>query len=841
MPRTSSSNALRQFSRKTLGNFFTFTLGFVLGLGLCCTSLIAADTGSEDATDLFPQLSLGRFAVPAAEEESTKWKAQYKLAEGASHGTLEVTVELADNWHVYSTTQKPGGALPTKITIESPNGIKLTSPWRPDREPSKIVKPDSKATEEFEGTVTWSAPITVPSEFQGDIGLAVDGLVCLTPADNPLKGRCEPFNKTVTASYAGTIDTSTQLVADKDDGDKVKPFRGDGSVVQWTIVGARPAAPGSQVQLRVTGKPDPTFHIYKAVVDDANSSTNFAVSNKSGLKVGAPVTKAEVISKEIVPGLSQEYHKGEVTWMIPIDVPAGVGPGQYKLEGFIGYQACTDTSCLLPEALKFATTITVGQPGNQAAPVKVESANRGKAMDAAAKKWVDKEVKLKDVAAPAGAQIRTDDPSFASTNPSRNIEPPVESSTPFPLILALAFVGGVILNVMPCVLPVVGLKIMSFVSQAGEDRGKVFTLNLVYAAGIMSVFLVLALLAATLSFQWGEQFTFVGVRLALAILCFALALSYLGVWEIPVPGMAAGKAAQEMQGREGYAGAFSKGVFATILATPCSGPLLGYILGLTLGLSAFHTVIIFLTVGLGMAIPYLIIGANPSLVSWLPKPGNWMETLKQFLAFMFLGTVAFFFAGFKDEEKLAVFVTLIGVWFGCWVIGQVPNWDSIRRRLWAWGIGLSAASLIGFASFQFLTPQEEILEWEPYNEARLAELQSSGRTVMLDFTASWCVNCQFNTQLAIDTKPTAEMIKELGAVAMLADWTNRDEVIKSKLTELNSRSIPLLAIYPGSAPEKPIVLRDLVTQKSVLNALREAGPSVPGDSSSSAKIAKIAH
>ncbi|MEM9643701.1 MAG: thioredoxin family protein, partial [Planctomycetota bacterium] len=141
---------------------------------------------------------------------------------------------------------------------------------------------------------------------------------------------------------------------------------------------------------------------------------------------------------------------------------------------------------------------------------------------------------------------------------------------------------------------------------------------------------------------------------------------------------------------------------------------------------------------------------------------------------------------------------------------------------------IAAAAVIGFGAFSSLSPGEENIPWEPYSEARLAQLQAEGRTVMLDFTASWCVNCKINTKFAIDTEATKELIEELDAIPMLADWSDRNEQIKSKLAELQSNSIPLLAIYPGSTPSEPILLRDLVSQASVLEALKQAGPSVNG-------------
>jgi len=262
--------------------------------------------------------------------------------------------------------------------------------------------------------------------------------------------------------------------------------------------------------------------------------------------------------------------------------------------------------------------------------------------------------------------------------------------------------------------------------------------------------------------------------------------------------------------------------------------LLGGILGLTFALTSLQTIAVIMIVGVGMALPYLMIGIWPSSVAWLPKPGTWMETLKEFLAFLFLGTVAFFFNQFSDGDKLPVFVALIGVWFGCWIIGTVPSWSSLQSRMYAWSGGIASAVVIGVAAFHWLGPAPEPAEgvktiaWQPYDEAKLKQYQAEGRTVMIDFTAKWCVNCIVNYNVALNTEPTRQLIEELDAVPMLADWTDQDAEIEAKLKELQSRSIPVLAIYPGKSPAEPIVLRDLVSQQMVLDALEDAGPSVSG-------------
>ncbi len=761
---------------------------------------------------LIPQFAGSNFAAKTSEPAT--WSVSYELGESSTEGQLRIKVELAKGWHIYSTTQPAGGPLPTKISIASPESVKATASFKPDRQPTESLSTEFKGVtvEEYEKTVTWTAPLSLPADFGGPITIEVDALACTSD------GSCLPIKETLEA--LPTENTSPTV--------NVKTFREPGYVVEWSAT-ITPAVvpPGGTATLAITATPDEHYHVYPSAVDDTRLSTNFAITEKSGLKVGKPTTNAAVISTITVPSLPPvEFHPGKVTWSLPIEVPQTAAEGKHALSGLIAYQACDDKSCLMPQGLRLDAELLVstsaGGGDSNSASVEIASAKSRDAMDAAAQtNWVDQ-------VSVAGSTRQADpdsdaSPSIAKPTVSQAFTPTPTAPVSFPIVLLMAFAGGVILNVMPCVLPVVGLKVMSFVKQAGEDRGRVLRLNYVYVLGIMSVFALLAALAVGISFSWGEQFTYFPVRLGLALLLFALALSYLGVWEIPVPGMASGKASQELQSREGYLGAFSKGVFTTILATPCSGPLLGYILGLTFALAPWQTVVVIMSVGVGMSLPYIVIGAKPQLVAWLPKPGPWMETLKQFLAFLFLGTVAFFFAGFRDDQRVPVFVTLIGVWFGCWLIGLVPNWESINKRLTAWVAGIAAAAGIGWAAFNMLGPGE--LKWEPYSEVRLAQLQSEGRTVMLDFTAGWCVNCKVNSRVAIDTAKTRELVEELNVVPMLADWTDQNEEIKAKLTELQSRSIPLLAIYPGATPGEPILLRDLVSQSDVLAALEKAGPS----------------
>ncbi len=796
-----------------------------------------------DGNDLFPEFSSG--GGEQARTQPSSWSARYGPADGSDQVQLQVDVELGSGWHLYSLTQPTGGPKPTRLTVIEPTGAEVAESWSPNEPPKKSVSEDfgGLTLEEHDDEVRFTSTVQLPPGYDGPVHVRVDAQVCQDD------GSCIPVRETLVAERSGgdnkaaetatEAEPSSEASAQASQGSESEavgdPFRDGDYVVEWKAsLSASRAEPGSQLTLKVTANPDPTYHVYTAAVDDSSSSTNFVIRDKGGLRIGAPMTNEPIVDSDQLPGTS--YHEGDVTWSLPVEVPEDLEPGEQTIEGFIVYQACTETSCQRPMALAFEAELTVteelAEPAS-ALPIQLVSAKRAEALDlAATQRWVDE--LSATTPAPGGASGAAGEPAGdeATSRDDDAAAAPVSAPgdtglMPFPLILLFAFLGGIILNVMPCVLPIVGLKVMGFVKQAGEDRGRILTLNLAYIGGILTMFALFAILAVSVSFGWGEQLTYFPVRLGLTLLLFALALSYFGVWEIPVPGFAAGKASQELQQREGMTGAYSKGIFATILATPCSGPLLGYILGLTLALSAPLTFLIFMTVGLGMSLPYLVVGLRPGLIGWLPQPGPWMETLKQFLAFLFLATVAFFFATFSDHHKVPVFIALLGVWFGCWLIGQVPNWERLSKRLAAWTAGIAFATLIGVGAFR-LIGQEKLLEWEPYSEARLVQLQNQGRTVLLDFGAKWCGNCIYNYETALDTEPTRELVEQLDAVAMYADWTDSDPEIEAKLKELDSISIPLLVIYPGNDPDNPLVLRDIVTQGQVLAALEQAGPSQAG-------------
>jgi thiol:disulfide interchange protein len=410
-----------------------------------------------------------------------------------------------------------------------------------------------------------------------------------------------------------------------------------------------------------------------------------------------------------------------------------------------------------------------------------------------------------------------------------------------PMALFYGLLGGLILNVMPCVLPVLGLKLMSFAQQSGRARQEVFAMNLWYCAGVFAVFFALATASvaaniglARTNLGWGQQFQIVEFRIALIGIVFAFALSFLGVWEIPIPGFI-GEQAGHVQSKEGPFGAFLKGVLGTVLATPCSGPFLGPLLTFTVTQPTVVTYAVFAAIAAGMSLPYVLVGLVPGLVRFMPRPGAWMATFKELLGFVMLGTVAFLFYMLRQQPVWFVptFVMLIGIWMGCWWVGRLQE----RQGAVGFGRWVQAATIaaaIGTAGFFWLGPHgshgSRLIDWqEPFSVQRLAAHRKEGATVLVDFTADWCLTCKYNLANAIETSRVGELIRKNKVVPILADCTEPSAEIDAFLASMGSRSIPFLVIFPGSEPgaplRDPIILRDVITESQLLAALEKAGPS----------------
>ena len=404
------------------------------------------------------------------------------------------------------------------------------------------------------------------------------------------------------------------------------------------------------------------------------------------------------------------------------------------------------------------------------------------------------------------------------------------------LWLVFAFIAGVILNVMPCVLPVVSIKVLSFVQQAGESRARIFQLGVAFAAGILAVFLALATLAAFAGTGWGQQFQSQEFLVVMVAIVFAFSLSLFDVFEIGVPQQVGGMASVQ---REGIGHAFFMGIMSTILATPCSGPFLGSTLTWALAQPKMTVFLVFTFVGLGMAFPYIVLTANPGFLKYVPKPGPWMQTFKHLMGFLLLGTVIFLMVSLRQDLLLYTMAFLVFVGMACWIWGRYATFgQALPKRLTTATIALAVLAIGARASFVdlhdfFEGPSEAgsgHLVWEEFDPDKLAQYHAEGRGVMLDFTADWCLTCKTNEKVVYESAAIVAVLEERGIVAMKADETHKTPktaAIRRLREKLGAKSIPFMAVFPADDWERPLTAKDLVTVGQVREML-ETSPSFGG-------------
>ncbi len=733
--------------------------------------------------------------------------------------TLTVTATLEAGWHLYAVSQKPGGPLATKITLAGDSPRQVTGAFVPDVPPTSRAVEDvpawkGLAIEEHSGTVTWRAPLAPGAgEVRGAVRVQLcQDSSCLPP--NTLSFVAKAAGAAAKAALAGPI---TKHVPD---GSHVRleasfsPPRQENDRMLWPLM------------IRLV--PEAGWHLYRpAATADTEigqgKPTILAIQGDAARVVAVLATEAQAAD---APELAEA---GAVEGPVVLEILlADQDDAAEPVELLLGFQTCSETSCDPPAGVGLSIDPPVGDDLADAM-IDFEAARYGQA-----------------AANPAPLQLAAGPTPVTGQEPTGTIagavgESPLEAagaaSLSLPLALLMGLAGGLILNLMPCVLPVLGLKLMSFAQQSGRARQEVFQMNLWYIAGLFAVFFVLATasVAANLGLAnsnlgWGQQFGSVPFKIGMLGVVFAFALSFLGVWELPIPGFI-GEKAGHVQSQEGPAGAFLKGVLMTVLATPCSGPFLGPVFGYTLTQPTAVTYAVFGSIALGMSLPYLLVGLFPGLIRFLPKPGGWMATFKELLGFVMLGTVAYLFYLLRQQPDWFVptFVMLVGIWMACWWVGRSQETTG-TASFGRWLQAMAAGGAIAAVGFVWLGPHESLIRWEkPFSPSRLAELRRGGATVMVDFSADWCPTCKLNLAYAIETERVKNAVVKNRIVPVLADWSDGSDEIRMVLEGLGSRSIPLLAIYPSAKPgeplPKPIVLRDLLTESQVLAAIDQAGPS----------------
>ena len=419
--------------------------------------------------------------------------------------------------------------------------------------------------------------------------------------------------------------------------------------------------------------------------------------------------------------------------------------------------------------------------------------------------------------------------------------PAVSASPPAPArgiftFLLFGFLGGLILNLMPCVLPVISLKIFGFVQQAGQSRQKIFRSGIAFTIGIFAWFIALAVLLIALKgagrdVTWGGfQFTNPYFVLALSVIVLVFALNLFGVFEISLPQPVTRNLLSTSE-RKDLLGSFFQGVFATVLATPCTAPFLGTALGFAFTQSAAIILAMFIAIAAGMSAPYLLLSAQPAWLRFLPRPGPWMLHVKQFMGFLLLATLLFLLyvvgaqRGLEGAIWASCFLLVISV--ACWMKGAfvVPTASAVKRivvlvLMLLLVIG-SGVYFIGdkFQSAKIASLDSQIRgDWQPFTPERLQTELEQGRTVFVDFTAAWCLTCKFNEASVLEAQDVRDAFQRHGIVKLKADWTNGDPVITKLLQKFGRPGVPLYVLYPAKN-EEPIVFPELLTKSMILDKL----------------------
>jgi suppressor for copper-sensitivity B len=491
-------------------------------------------------------------------------------------------------------------------------------------------------------------------------------------------------------------------------------------------------------------------------------------------------------------------YDGDFVVLAQLRVPPGTKAGTFPVQAALRYQACNDSQCLPPVTAEAKIEITVG-PGGQPQHSELFTAPAAGGSGG--------------VPAPKGTEA---------------------AGASLALMMFLALLGGLVLNVMPCVLPVLSLKIFGLVRSASHGRVEVTRGALATAAGMLASFWALALAAigaraAGAAVGWGVQFQRPGFVAFLAVVVVLFCLNLWGLFEIHLPGALADLAGAGP--REGLAGHFASGLFATLMATPCSAPFLGTAISFALAQTGVVIFAMFTALGLGMALPYLLVAAAPGIARLLPKPGAWMETVRGVMGFLLAGSAVWLFYVLSSQvspEHLAeIQIGLLGIALFTWMQHRLVRGRAGRGIAIAGLVAAVAVTLVvaagsrGEANSRLAAAKPAgLIPWVTFDRAKAESLTAGGQLVFVDVTADWCFTCKVNERLILDTPEVAKAFAEHGVVPMRADWTNQNAEIAAFLKEHGRYGIPFYLLYrPGREPH---VFSELPSKDALVATVLEA-------------------
>ena len=393
------------------------------------------------------------------------------------------------------------------------------------------------------------------------------------------------------------------------------------------------------------------------------------------------------------------------------------------------------------------------------------------------------------------------------------------------LLLVFAFLGGLILNIMPCVFPILSIKVLRFIQYSEDSAVETYKFGLSYSLGVILSFLLIALILIGLKSSgevigWGFQLQY---PLVISLLFYLfIALGFLFMSNLVIGSQLGNLNSLVKVNNESFE-SFLTGILAVVVASPCTAPFMGSAIGFALLQPSFNSILIFLSLGLGFALPYFILSIKPTLLSFLPRPGPWMETFKQFMAFpMWASALWLLWVLSGQVDSDTVILVLIGglaLSLSLWLLEK----NTTEIKLVKWILRGTAIVLIGFSIYiiptSYSTKKEIFTKDEIYSEQRLRELRNSNQIVFLNFTADWCITCKVNERVALKTQKVQKILESESINYLEADWTRKDEMIASKLEEFGRSGVPLYLLYPSKG--KPIILPEILTEDILIKYLLE--------------------
>lgn len=744
-------------------------------------------------------------------------------------GSLPIAVrfEIEKEWHIY---WRDGGSTGLPTTVE----FKIPPAWRvsPLQFPTPIGHTEEFGEKSFilEGTPALLTELHAPADAKPGTKLLVEAdaswLVCKQVC---VKGDAKLTLEVPIVAADAKIESVNADVFKK--ARRALPIpAADSKYVKIRVEpGTGAIKPGAKFDLKIVLDVAKGYHIQSAQpMGEGIIATELFLAPPAGIVLDSPRFPKGVERNIPSVGTVSEY-SGSVAIVVPTEVETDISKSPARLVGVVRYQACDEKGvCFPPVAVEFSEPLRIEGVAevNDPASGIVGQSNAG---------------------AGSGSGIGT-----ADTSGGTWLGRAQDWFQGFGVIgyLAMAFVGGFILNFMPCVLPVISIKVLSFVRQAHEHRWRVFLLGLAFSAGIVASFAVLGIAIRQFGGQWGGLFQEPRVVIAMSALVTAFALSLFGVFSLNPPHVV-NELGEKVQG-EGLLSAFGTGLLATALGTACTAPFISAVVALALKQTPNVAFAIFVCAGLGMALPYLVLTAIPGWVRFVPRPGAWMMTFERVVGFLLLATVVWLLnplvSQIGADGLLWTLVFLLFVSAAAWVYGQLEYGEVLVRRVrtyatmmillivgwlvcfrwWAPIDEMVAAQMLarkqgGIIAFDWKNPSE--IPWQPYSWEAAEAASKAGKTLFIDYTAEWCVNCKANERLFLNTDDVRQVMRELGVVPFKADYTSPDPEIAEDLKKHGRAGVPMYIVVPGRDPAKPIVLPEILTKGVVMDALRQAGPS----------------